>query len=287
MRWLIGALSLLIGLAVLFGASAARSALSGSSASSTLIDGSTDSITNIDPAGTYDYGTFTLNYQVFQHLMNYTNGPKLQPELATKCFAVGSTKTWRCNLRKGVTFQDGSSFDSADVKFSIDRVTNKSILKQAAANSPSPLIGNLKSVKTNGKYAVTFNLKSPQSTWPSILATQCCNIVPSDTYAPDKLMPNTSPADRHRAVQARQVHAGAAGCLPGVLRVLGPEAEDAEPDHQLLLEVVDDEARAAEGRDRHGVPVLHADGAHLAPEAEGAPRLLGRGRAHPLPGRST
>jgi peptide/nickel transport system substrate-binding protein len=192
MRWLIGGLSLLIGLAVLLGASAARSALSGSSASSTLIDGSTDSITNIDPAGTYDYGTFTLDYQVFQHLMNYSNGPKLEPELATKCFPVGGLKTWRCNLRKGVTFHDGSSFDSADVKFSIDRVTNKSILKQAAANSPSPLIGNLKSVTTNGKYAVTFHLKSPQVTWPAILATQCCNIVPSDTYAPDKLMPNTS-----------------------------------------------------------------------------------------------
>ena len=36
--------------------------------------------------------------------------------------------------------------------------------------------------------------------------------------------------------------------------LLGPEAEERRPDHQLLLEVVDDEARAAEGRDRHGVP---------------------------------
>src|SRR5689334_18402555 len=113
MRWLIGALSLLIGLAVLLGASAARSAFSGSSASSTLIDGTTDTVTNLDPAGTYDYGTFTANYQVFQHLMNYTNGPKLEPELATKCFPAGGLKTWRCNLRKGVTFQDGSAFDSA------------------------------------------------------------------------------------------------------------------------------------------------------------------------------
>jgi peptide/nickel transport system substrate-binding protein len=192
MRWQLGAFSLLVLAVVLLGATAGRSALGGSSASSTLIDGTTDTVTNLDPAGTYDYGTFTADYQVFQHLMNYTNGPKLEPELATKCFPAGGLKTWRCNLRKGVTFQDGSAFDSADVKFSIDRVNNKSILKQAAANSPSPLIGNLKSVTTNGKYAVTFHLKAPQVTWPAILATQCCNIVPSDTYAPDKLMPNTS-----------------------------------------------------------------------------------------------
>ena len=99
--------------------------------------------------------------------MQYRNNTKLEPELATKCFSVGTLRTWRCNLRKGVTFQDGSSFDSADVKFSIDRVTNKQVEKQAAANSPSPLLGNLKSVSTNGKYAVTFHLKSPQVTWPA------------------------------------------------------------------------------------------------------------------------
>ena len=75
---------------------------------------------------------------------------------------VGTLKTWRCNLRKGVEFRDGSAFDSRTSKFSFDRVTNKTIVKEAAANSPSSLFGNLKSVKTNGKYAVTFNLKSPQ-----------------------------------------------------------------------------------------------------------------------------
>ena len=77
------------------------------------------------------------------------------------------------------------------MKFSIDRVNNKAVKAQAAANSPSPLLGNLQSITTNGQYAVTFHLKSPQVTWPSVLATQCCFIVPSDTYAPDKLRSNT------------------------------------------------------------------------------------------------
>jgi peptide/nickel transport system substrate-binding protein len=169
----------------------ASTGFSARSAGGTIIDGTTDSITNLDPAGTYDYGTFTLDANVFEHLMDFTNGPKLQPSLATKCFSVGNLKTWRCDLRKGVKFHDGSEFDSADVKFSIDRVTNKTIMKEAAANSPSSLLGNLKSVVTNGKYAVTFNLKSPQVTWPEVLATQCCFIVPSDVYAPNHLRSNT------------------------------------------------------------------------------------------------
>jgi len=189
--WRIGALSAMVALiVVVLGTGAAQSALRGPSAT-TLVDGTTDSITNVDPAGNYDYGTFTLDSNLFEHLLDFRHGSKLEPSLATKCFSVGSLTTWRCNLRKGVTFSDGSTFDSADVKFSFDRVTNKKVVKEAAANTPSSLLGNLKSVATNGKYAVTFRLKSPQVTWPSILASQVGFIVSSDTYAPDKLRGNT------------------------------------------------------------------------------------------------
>jgi peptide/nickel transport system substrate-binding protein len=187
--WRLSALAIfvLIGVAAI-GASAG---LSARNQGGTIIDGTTDSITNLDPGGAYDFGTFTLDANVFEHLLDYKNGPKLEPSLATKCVSVGNLKTWRCTLRRGVTFHDGSAFDSADVKFSIDRVNNKQVKKQAAANSPSPLLGNLKSIQTNGKYAVTFHLKSPQVTWPANLASQCCYIVPSDTYAPNKLRSNT------------------------------------------------------------------------------------------------
>jgi peptide/nickel transport system substrate-binding protein len=185
----LAALAMLI--AVAAGAGVAQSARGASSAKDTLVDGTTDSITNLDPAGTYDFGTATLDMNIFEHLLDFKNGPKLQPSLATRCFSVKNLKTWRCNLRRNVKFHDGSDFDSADVKFSIDRVSNKSIEKEAAANSPSSLAGNLKNITTNGKYAVTFHLKSPQVTWPAILATQCCFIVSSDTYSGTKLRSNT------------------------------------------------------------------------------------------------
>ncbi len=169
---------------VVAGASVGQSALNGADQSGVLVSGTTDTVTNLDPAGNYDFGSFSADVNIYDQLMGFENGPKLQPVLATKCFAVGGNKTWRCNLRRGVTFHDGSAFDSADVKHTFDRVVR--------INDPSgisSLLGNLKSTKTNGKYAVTFNLKSPQSTWPLILSTGAGHIVPS-SYPATKLQAN-------------------------------------------------------------------------------------------------
>jgi peptide/nickel transport system substrate-binding protein len=192
--WRIGVLASLVTLVVVvLGAGAGQSALGGADQSGVLIAGTTDSITNIDPAGNYDFGTFTLGANIFEHLYEAKNGPKIVPVLATRCAPRGSTRTWRCNLRRGVTFHDGSEFDSADVKFSFERVLNAQVIKQAAANTPSSLLSSLKSVTTNGKYVVTFNLKTPVSTWPYYLATGAAGIVPSDAYQPNRLQPNDQP----------------------------------------------------------------------------------------------
>jgi peptide/nickel transport system substrate-binding protein len=184
--------SLALLVVVVAGAGVAQSALSGAGQSGVLVSGTTDSITNIDPAGNYDFGTFTLGINFIEHLYDAKNGAKIVPSLATGCAPVRTARTWRCTLRRGVTFHDGSAFDSADVKHSFDRVSHPQVVKEAAANTPSSLLSNLKSVKVNGKYAVTFNLKTPASTWRFILSTGAAGIVPS-TYPGNKLQPNNQP----------------------------------------------------------------------------------------------
>ena len=73
--WRLGAVAALVALSVAaLGAGAARSALGGSSQSGILISGTTDSITNIDPAGNYDFGTFSLGINIFEHLYDAKNG---------------------------------------------------------------------------------------------------------------------------------------------------------------------------------------------------------------------
>jgi len=173
---------------VALGAGAGYSALGGASQSGILVSGTTDSVTNLDPAGNYDFGSFTLDVNFVEHLYDARNGSKIVPSLATNCAPVGTAKTWRCTLRRGVKFHDGSDFDSADVKFSFDRVIK--------INDPSgiaSLLSSLKSVRTNGKYGVTFNLKSPVSTWRFILASGAGGIVPSGAYPANKLQANNQP----------------------------------------------------------------------------------------------
>ena len=187
-RWRFGALAGLVALvAAAVGAGTGLSASGAASAGGTIVAGTTDTVTNVDPAGNYDYGSATLGYAVYEHLYDARNGAKVVPSLATRCFPVRTVKTWRCNLRRGVTFHDGSGFDSADVKHSFDRV-----VKINDPSGISSLLSNLKSVVTNGQYAVTFNLKKPQSTWPLILSSGAGGIVPS-TYPGDKLQANDQP----------------------------------------------------------------------------------------------
>ncbi len=194
LRWRLAGLVVVVAIAAAAGGyaasqSSARPATTRSTAaSSTLVDGTTDTVTNIDPANQYDYGSFTLDLPLYQGLYGFPSGSVLKPVLATGCAANATQQVWTCKLRKGVKFSDGSSFDSADVKFSFDRV-----IKIHGDQGIWALLSNLKSVTTNGTYGVTFHLKSPQSTWPFILATNAGFIVPSDTYPANKIQANTDP----------------------------------------------------------------------------------------------
>ncbi|HKG43989.1 MAG TPA: ABC transporter substrate-binding protein [Gaiellaceae bacterium] len=188
-KWRVAALlAFVLVVVAAIGAGAARSAMSHKTAGGIIVDGTTDSVTNIDPAGNYDFGSGTLDYQIFQHLLEAgPGGLTPHPVLATKCGFRGNLKTFACTLRKGVKFHNGKSFTSADVVWSFDRVVR--------IKDPSgiyTLLSNLKSVKAKGKYGVVFNLKAPQATWPQILTTGAAQIVPKRVYPLKKIKPNSS-----------------------------------------------------------------------------------------------
>lgn len=155
-------------------------------AGGTIVDGTTDTVVNIDPAGEYDYGSFTASFPIFEGLYAYAPGAKLVPKLATSCSFKGKT-TFVCKLRSGVKFHNGDTMTSADVKASFDRVT-----KIKDPSGIYTLLTNINSVSTNGPNGVTFHLKQPQAVFPALLASSAGFVVDSKVYPGGKVLPNTS-----------------------------------------------------------------------------------------------
>ncbi|MGN6409430.1 MAG: ABC transporter substrate-binding protein [Curtobacterium sp.] len=179
------------GIALGAGVAATALVLSGcasSSVSDTALNGisigTTDKITSLDPAGSYDNGSFAVQNQVFPFLMNTPVGsPDVKPDIATKAEFTNDT-TYTVTLKKGLKFANGHDLTSSDVKFSFDR--EKKINNE---NGPQSLLANLKSIDTPDDTTVVFNLDHADQTWPQVLSSPAGPIVDEQVFSADKLTP--------------------------------------------------------------------------------------------------
>lgn len=87
-----------------------------------IISQRSDALT-LDPYDENESPTFCVLHNLFEALTYLDSNLELQPKLATSWKAENDT-TWVFKLRKGVTFHNGASFDSADAKYSIERALN-------------------------------------------------------------------------------------------------------------------------------------------------------------------
>lgn len=156
----------------------------------TVIHGTTDSIVSLDPAGSYDLGSWQIINNTMEGLLTIpVGGNQPEPALAESC-DFDDPQTYTCTLKQGVTFHDGSPFTAEDVAFSMER--NISL---DDPNGACSLLGSLApcaewnadSVEVVDDFTVTFHLAAPDATWPFILTTPAAFIVPSETYATDAL----------------------------------------------------------------------------------------------------
>lgn len=145
--------------------------------------GISDDVLATDPADGYDPGSWLLFNNVFQSLMSFPKGGSTpQPEAAEKCgFASGST-VYRCTLREGLKFSNGNDLTSKDVKFSFERA-----MRIASDSGPGPLLSTIDSIETPDERTVVFNLKVPDATFPSKIASGAGSIVDHREYEADSL----------------------------------------------------------------------------------------------------
>lgn len=174
------------------GASVAALALAGCTAGGggsseasggTLTIGTTEQVTALDPAGSYDNGSFAVMNQVYPFLLNTPYGsPDVEPDIAESAEFTSPTE-YTVTLKPDLKFANGNDLTSSDVKFTFDRQ-----LAIADENGPSSLLYNLDSVEAVDDTTVVFTLKSENDQiFPQILSSPVGPIVDEDVFSADSL----------------------------------------------------------------------------------------------------
>jgi peptide/nickel transport system substrate-binding protein len=118
----------------------------------------------LDPVTIYDQGGIVLVYQVAEYLVDLSNQNALVPKLAVSWSPNQKGDVWTFKLRQGVTFNDGSPFEAADVVASIDRVVTPKNGSGALSQLGGILApGGTVAVDT---HTVQFNLQKPYADFP-------------------------------------------------------------------------------------------------------------------------
>ena len=147
--------------------------------------GTTDKITSLDPAGSYDNGSYAAQIQVFPFLyaQDY-NTSELSADIAADDGTWNSDGTqFTVKLKSGLKFANGHDLTSSDVKFSFDRVK-----KINDENGPSSLLANITDVKANDDTTVVFTDSVPYDvTLKQVLSSPAGPIVDEESFSDSKL----------------------------------------------------------------------------------------------------
>src|SRR4051812_20646235 len=164
---------------------------SGSGSGGTLTIGTTDKVTPLDPAGSYDNGSFAVMNQVFPFLMNTPLGsPEVEPDIAESAEFTSPTE-YTVTLKPDLKWANGNDLTSSDVKFTFDRQ-----VAIADPEGPSALLANLESTEAVDDTTVVFHLKAANDqTFPQVLSSPVGPIVDEEVLSADKVTPDQDIVD--------------------------------------------------------------------------------------------
>ena len=136
---------------------------------------------SLDPATWSNGFTFHFGKSLFAApLVQVDSKNTAQPHVAESFEPVDGAKKWIFKLRKGVTFHNGKTLDSADVVATLNY--------HIGADSKSPaksVLSNLESVTADGPETVIFTLKGGNADFPFLLTDYHLGIYPAIDGKPD------------------------------------------------------------------------------------------------------
>jgi peptide/nickel transport system substrate-binding protein len=163
--------------------------------SGSLILGTTETVTSMDPAGSYDFGSWNMQYSIFEQLMTVPAGETDPVGDAAESCEYDDPQTVTCVLKDGLKFSNGHDLTSSDVKFSLERNINI-----ADPNGSSVLLGSIiepdsdpqvvadGAIETPDDQTVVFHLNKPDTTFIKILSTATTSILDEELFPADALL---------------------------------------------------------------------------------------------------
>ena len=103
-----------------------------------------------------------VHYNVLEGLTKITPAGAVQPLLAEDWSSDPDGKSYSFKLRRGVTFQDGTVFDAAAVKFSFERARAPDSTNKAKKG----VFDNISAISTPDTFLVILTLNNPDATLP-------------------------------------------------------------------------------------------------------------------------
>lgn len=168
----------------------------GAEATGSFTIGTTESITAMDPAGSYDFGSWNMQYNIFEQLQAIPPGGDTPEPDAAEC-AYDDPETISCTLREGLKFTNGNDLTTSDVEFSLRRN-----IEIADPNGSSVLLGSIANgdaenpgladgaIEVVDDQKIVFHLNQPDLTFLKVLSTATASIVDEDTFPADALLPD-------------------------------------------------------------------------------------------------
>jgi peptide/nickel transport system substrate-binding protein len=147
-------------------ASPARHAAPARASASSFVVANTSSVQKLDPDVVTNFLDFQALGLIYDTLVQYNAKLEITPDLATSWKFGNGNRTLTLQLRKGVVFQDGSKFTSANVVASLERAKNPK-----TADASASFIATVTKIVPSGPYAVKLQLSRPDTAVLNALTT--------------------------------------------------------------------------------------------------------------------
>jgi peptide/nickel transport system substrate-binding protein len=122
---------------------------------------------------------YEVNDLIYSRLIRQGDDGRPAPELAQTWTANDTATEWTLTLQPGVTFHDGSTFDAADVKFTLERI------KDPALESPvTDVLGFIDGVDVVDPLTASIRLSTPHAGLPLLLMDYRVRILPEGAAEP-------------------------------------------------------------------------------------------------------